>query len=77
MWGGEGCDIFVFGPSNGQDTINDFEQGYDLIDLVALELSGFADLTISSDGTNSIVHIGGDNQITVLETVSLGAADFG
>ena len=76
MWGGEGYDIFVFGPNNGQDTINDFEQGCDLIDLVAMGLSGLADLTISSDGTNSIVHLGGDNQITVLETASLGASDF-
>lgn len=33
-----GCDTFVFGPHNGNDTIYDFEQGMDLIDLSEVRL---------------------------------------
>lgn len=41
-FGGSGADVFVFSPGHGQDSIKDFTQGQDLIDLSAF---GYADFT--------------------------------
>ena len=57
LYGREGADVFVFGPVNGYDTIFDFTNGEDVIDLSAFStISGFSDLTITS-GSPYRVHI--------------------
>ena len=71
-----GADVFVFAQNNGQDTIGDFEQGKDHIDLTAFEFSGLDTFTISNDGTNSVIDLGGGNSVTVLGVVNLHASDF-
>lgn len=43
-FGGSGADIFVFAPGHGQDSINDFVQGEDLIDLTAFGYADFAEI---------------------------------
>ncbi|WP_203071857.1 calcium-binding protein [Falsiroseomonas ponticola] len=40
--GGSGADVFVFAPGHGQDSIKDFTQGEDLIDLTAFGYADFA-----------------------------------
>lgn len=46
--GAGGGDIFVFAPGHGQDSIQDFQQGEDLIDLSAFGYADFAALDIAS-----------------------------
>ena len=38
--GGPGADVFVVGPGEGQDTVTDFTDGEDRIDLTAFGLAG-------------------------------------
>ena len=71
-----GFDRFVFRPGDGRDTIGDFEQGKDLIDVRRLSFDSFAELTITDDGSDSVVQLGGVNQVTVLGVTGLAAADF-
>jgi hypothetical protein len=68
-----GADVFVFAPNNGDDVVNDFEQGKDHIDLTA-----FANLTlrISSDGQDSVIDLGDGNNVTVVGVNDLRATDF-
>ena len=73
-----GADTFVFAPMNGQDTIFDFEQGRDHIELTGFKhLKLFSDLDVHSDGSGgSIIDFHDGNTITVLGVVSLTASDF-
>jgi len=71
-----GADTFVFAPMNGQDTIYDFEQGRDHIELAGFKHLRFADLDIHSGGGGSIIDFHDGNTITVLGVASLTSADF-
>ena len=68
--GGAGADTFVFDPEDGSgnDTITDFTQGEDLIDLSAFStISGFSDLTFTSDEgvTLDLTALGGGNDMLI------------
>ena len=69
--GGAGADTFVFDPEDGSgnDTITDFTQGEDLIDLSAFStISGFSDLTFTSDDegvTLDLTALGGGNDMLI------------
>lgn len=71
-----GDDRFVFGKVSGKDVIHDFQQGHDIIDVQQIGYTGIGQLTITDDGTNSVVHFHGINQVTVLGVTGLNAADF-
>ena len=71
-----GTDSFVFAGHNGQDTIFDFNQGQDHIDLRALDFTQIEELSISSDGINSKVDFGDGNSITVVNVAALTSHDF-
>ncbi len=63
-----GKDTFVFQPGSGQDTINDFESGQDLIDLSAFVVSGIEGLSIEGNGDGVVVSFpesGSGEEITV------------
>ena len=48
--GAAGAETFYIGPDNGNDTITDFANGEDTIDLGRFPtISSFSDLTITSD----------------------------
>ena len=66
----------MFDKVSGKDTIFDFEQGKDVIDVQRLSKTSFAQLTIDEAGSNSIVHFQGINQVRVLGVTGLTAADF-
>ena len=72
MWGGAGADTFVFTAGHGNDTIKDFTDGEDLIDLSQISgISGFEDLTITADGTTAVIdltaHCGGTIRLENVE----------
>ena len=72
-----GNDVFAFLADSGQDTVFDFEQGKDLIDVEALGYTAFGQLDIDPDGSGgSIVHFLDTNQVTVANVAILAATDF-
>ena len=73
--GGSGADIFVVTEDNGIDTILDFEDGVDLIDLTGVGLT-FQDLLITGTTRSLVNFVGGTIVINELNVVDLSAADF-
>jgi len=81
MTGGAGADVFVFATGTNRDTITDFEDGIDQIDLTGLAPSGiteFAHLAISDNGVDAVVMLDNGNYVTLLNTLAadLDATDF-
>ena len=81
MSGGMGADAFVFGSDHGYDTIKDFADGEDLIDLRQLaDVTGFDDLRITADGTTTVIdlteHGGGTIRLDNFAKDDLDAEDF-
>ena len=79
--GEAGNDTFVFAAGHGNDTITDFTDGGDLIDLTAIAgISGFEDLTITADGDDAVIdltaHGGGTIRLENFAVSDLDAADF-
>ena len=79
--GDEGDDTFVFQSGHGNDTIKDFTDGDDLIDLSALaDVSGFDDLSITADGTTAVIDLsaqgGGTIRLENVDVADLDAGDF-
>ena len=57
--GGDDSDTFVFGTSHGNDTITDFTDGEDTIDLSALTgITQFSDLTVTAEGNDVVISTG-------------------
>ena len=73
--GGAGADMFVFGPANGSQMIEDFEQG---VDRVTVQGASFDDLEISSRGRGVEVSFGADHVIYFANTgdIALTQDDF-
>ena len=58
LTGGAGEDIFAFGAEQGNDTIADFTDGEDRIDLSSLEgIAGFGDLEIETYGATTMIDL--------------------
>ncbi len=78
--GGAGDDTFVYAAGDGNDTITDFTDGEDTIDLSAISgITAFADLTITQDGDNTVINLGDDAGKITLEgftSTNLDAEDF-
>jgi Ca2+-binding RTX toxin-like protein len=81
--GGSENDFFEFVRHSGDDVIEDFEDGIDLIDLTAFQLADFAALSgaISDYNGGSLIDLdalGGDGSVWVqwVSAVSLTTADF-
>jgi len=73
-----GRDIFVFGPGSGDDTIEDFQTGTDLIDVTAYGITGLAGFAAVSTlgGTTTITLDGPGNTIQLTGIASVTAEDF-
>ena len=83
MTGGTGSDTFVFNAKSGDDTITDFTDGDDTIDLSAFDdISGFTDLDgkIAQSGSDTVIDLGdfGGGTITLegFTSTDLSADDF-
>ena len=80
LTGRDGVDTFTFGRGSGNDVVTGFTNGEDLIDLSAFRLSGFSNLTITSD-TNGVTidltaHGGGTILLQGVDINDLDASDF-
>ena len=71
LFGESGADFFVFELGAGLDTILDFQDGADVIAFRGENIT-FATLSITASGSDSLIHYGTNEQIT-LQNV---AADF-
>ena len=81
MWGGSGADSFVFQAGHGTDTIKDFTDGDDTIDLSAFtSITGFSDLTTTQSGDDTVIdlstHGGGEITLEDFTSTDLDTADF-
>ena len=81
LTGGAGGDRFVFGRDHGHDTIADFGNGADVIDLSGLRgISGFDDLHIGPNGNHTLIYLqshgGGTIRLENFHLDDLDAADF-
>ena len=83
LTGGAGDDTFVYAPGDGRDTITDFTDGEDTIDLSAFsQITQFSELTIRQDGDDAVIDLGtSDNpdDVVMLENFdmnNLDASDF-
>ena len=78
--GGRGRDTFVFRFDDGDDTISDFTDGQDRIDLSVFDLSGFAALDISTDPAGVMIDLSAEGGGTILlenfDRSDLDAGDF-
>jgi hypothetical protein len=73
-----GSDTFVFALNNGHDTVHDFEQGKDYIDLTAwgdIGIHVFESLTIVSNGVDTEIQLGSTGSITLLGVGTLLETD--
>ncbi|MCK5425092.1 MAG: hypothetical protein KAI89_06950, partial [Emcibacter sp.] len=66
LFGHNGDDVFVFDGIWGDDTVGDFTDGSDLIDLSDTDLT-FSDLSIAQDGTDTVIDDGSGNTITLTD----------
>ena len=80
LYGGAGADIFIFETGHGDDTVYDFTDNEDRIDLSAFNLSGFDDLTITSISGRLKIDLseygGGDIVLQDFDIANLDATDF-
>lgn len=82
LWGdrcatGKSVDTFVFGVNHGADTIKDFADGQDRIDLSAFQdIDAFSDLSVTQDGDDAVIDLTGrDGGTITLENVDLADLD--
>ncbi len=77
LTGGTGADTFVFAAGHGNDTVTDFTDGEDLIDLSAFTgIAGYSDLTVTQDGNNVEIDLSGQTGGTItLQNVALADID--
>ena len=77
---GAGFDTFIFASGHGEDTIIDFRNGRDLIDISAFDLTGFDDLAISSGTEGVTIDLteqgGGTILLEDFPIANLDAGDF-
>ena len=80
LHGGVGADVFLFEPGHGIDTVFDFTDDDDRIDLTAFGLSGFDSLDISQVSNGVRIDLSDhDGRIILLEgfdIANLDASDF-
>lgn len=78
IFGGAGADSFIFQPGSGADTIMDFADGVDLIDLRGYAGATFANTTIAAAGADILITlVGGETALLKTMLVAdISAADF-
>ena len=71
-----GADRFVFRAGFDQDTVNDFQDGVDILDFSGnSQVNSIDDVTIGTSGADATVSDGFGNTITILNAAGLISAD--
>lgn len=74
--GFEGSDTFIFASNDGDDLVQDFEDGTDLLD-VSGAVAGFSDVTVSQVGADTVVDYGnGTITLAGMNAADITADDF-
>ena len=72
--------MFVFSAGHGADTISDFTNGRDQIDLSAFDLSGFSEVSATAVAAGVRIDLGEEGGGTILlkgfDIEDLDAGDF-
>lgn len=78
LYGGAGNDTFAFDNGSGSDSIADFQNGFDLIDLTLWAVDNLSDLSIIQVGANAVISDGLNGSITLTgQSISaLDVSDF-
>ncbi|MCY0154078.1 VCBS domain-containing protein [Hoeflea alexandrii] len=79
LTGGLGDDTFVFILGDGVDTVTDFDDGLDLVDVSSFGFVSVDDLIFTQDGTDAVITGLGDGQEIRLDNTlvaDLGNDDF-
>lgn len=78
LFGGTGADVFVFAVGSGVDSINDWTDGEDRIDITGYAGATFANTVISQNGVNTLITFVGGDQVILLNTnaATVTIADF-
>ena len=64
--GGPGADVFVFGPGDGADTVTDFSNGTDRIDLTAFDIESIEAFTMTAGDDGVTLDLTGIDGGTIL-----------
>ncbi|MEM6383942.1 MAG: calcium-binding protein [Pseudomonadota bacterium] len=76
LTGGTGADTFVFAPAFGNDTVTDFEDDIDQLDLTAFNFASVnGALSFASDVAGDVVFTFGPNTFTIQNTTQAQLAD--
>ncbi|MEM1160700.1 MAG: spondin domain-containing protein [Pseudomonadota bacterium] len=63
--GGAGADTFIFEGRFGRDVVEDFEAGFDFVDLTSFGFNAFEELTVKQVGDDAEIRLSGHEQITL------------
>jgi Ca2+-binding RTX toxin-like protein len=79
--GNGGIDVFLFGAAGGADSFDDFQDGIDLLQILAAGVLDFGDVTVTGTLARAVVAFdsgGTTTEVTLLgvDASRLGAADF-
>lgn len=77
LYGGSGRDTFTFDQGWGRDTVADYRDNYDKLDMRASGAHAFAELTVAQVGVDTVVSFGGDEVVLQgINAHSITQSDF-
>ena len=77
LYGGNGRDTFTFDQGWGRDTVADYRDNYDKLDMRASGAHAFAELTVAQVGVDTVVSFGGDDVVLQgINAHSITQSDF-
>jgi Ca2+-binding RTX toxin-like protein len=87
LWGGTGNDVlygegdadrFIFTQGGGADTVADFQDGVDLLDLRVYSIATVGNTTVAAQGASTLITFtGGESALLVgIDSANITAADF-
>jgi len=78
LYGGSGRDVFTFDAAGwGRDTVADYRDNYDRIDVRGSGATSFADLAVTQLGVDTVVSFGADSIVLQgVNSASINQSDF-
>ena len=77
MYGGNGRDVFTFDQGWGRDTVADYRDNYDKLDMRGSGATGYGDLAVAQVGVDTVITIGADEIVLQgINANSINQSDF-